>query len=189
MFSDLTSGQRFGLQRSWKVKMAEFWRFCFSIITLNSRDLRQWFYHHCIQLFKTRRIMYNMTQKSQIWNFTSGKGHDLTQIGHVSYHSIRIDKHNGAVLKPVLRFCQKLLAKSEWWPLVTSYGHSWPFEDSPMFFWISNLIYDTNGHNTARTEQICWQLEGLEISPIDLWPDLQSQFSKIRDILIVDTHH
>ena len=24
---------------------------------------RQWFYHHCFQLFKTRRMMYNMTQK------------------------------------------------------------------------------------------------------------------------------
>ena len=35
-------------------------------------------------------------------------------------------------------------------------------------FWIWNYIYDTNNHNTARTEQICWQLEELEISPIDL---------------------
>ena len=79
------------------------------------------------------------------------------------------EKRNGAVLKqPVSRFYQKLLAKNEWWTLVTSYGHSWPFEDSPRVFWISNLIYDTNSHNAARIERICWQLVGLEISPVDL---------------------
>ena len=83
---------------------------------MNSEDLRQWFYHHCIQLFKTRRMMYNMTQKKQKWNLISGQGHDLTQIGHVAYQSIRIhDRNNGAVLKPVARFYQKL-AKNEWWP-------------------------------------------------------------------------
>ena len=182
MFSDLTSGQRFGLRRPWKVKMAEFWRFCFSVITLNSKDLPQWFYHHCILLFKTRRIMYTMTaQTSWIWNLTSGQGHDLTQIDHDAYHSIRIDERKaiGAVLKPVSRFYQKLLAKNEWWPLVTSYGHSWPFEDSPRVFWISNLKYDTNSHNAARIERICWQLVGgtwhfsrwLIMGRSEKWPD------------------
>ena len=148
--------------------MAEFWRFCFSIITLNSEYLRQWFYHYCILLFKTRRMIYNMAQKTQKWNLTSGQGHDLTQIGHVAYHSIRIDERNAMVLFWSLYHAsiKSFLAKNEWWPLVTSYGHSWPFEDSPRIFWISNLIYDTNSHKTARTEQICWQLEGLEIFPL-----------------------
>ena len=60
-------------------------------------------------------------------------------------------KRNGTVLKPLSHLYQKLLAKNKWWPLVTAYGHSWPFEDSPRVFWISNLIYDTNSHNAART--------------------------------------
>ena len=56
-------------------------------------------YHHCIQLIKTRRMMYNMTQKIQKKRIlTSGQGHDLTQIGHVSYHLIRIDERNAMVL-------------------------------------------------------------------------------------------
>ena len=38
--------------------------------------------------------MYNMTQKIQKWNLTLGQGHDLTQIAHVAYHSIRIDERN-----------------------------------------------------------------------------------------------
>ena len=104
-------------------------------------------------------------------------------------------KRNGAVLKPVSRFYQKLPAKNEWWPLVTSYGHSWPFEDSPRVFWISNLIYDTGSHNATGIERICWQLVGLEIYPVDVmgrsekWPDLRSRVSKIRDERIVDNHY
>ena len=61
-------------------------------------EFRQWLLRHCIKLFKTRRMIYNMTQKSQTWNLTSGQGHDLTQIGHVEYHSIRIDERNAMVL-------------------------------------------------------------------------------------------
>ena len=114
----------FGLQRSWKVKMAEFWRFCFSIITFNSEDLRQWFYHHCIQLFKPRRMMYNMTQKSKKWNLTSGQGHDLTQIGHVAYHSIRIDEKTQWCC---FEACSTLLSKviSQTW-MVTFGDVIWP---------------------------------------------------------------
>ena len=170
MLSSVASGQRFGLQKSWKVKMAEFWRFCFSIITSNSEGLRQCFYHHCIQLFKTRRMMYNMTQKSQmIFDLRSRSWSDPNRSCCILLYPYWWEKRNGALLKPVSRFYQMLLAKNEWWPLVTSYGHSWPFEDSPrVLLIISNLIYDTNSHNTARTEQICWQLEGLEISPVDL---------------------
>ena len=50
----------------------------------------------------------NMTQKIQKLNLTSGQGHDLTQIGHVAYHLIRIDERNAMVLKPVSCFYQKL---------------------------------------------------------------------------------
>ena len=168
MFWHFTSGQRFGLQKSWKVKIAEFWRFCFSIITLNSEDLRQWFYHHCIHLFKARRMMYNMTQKIKQIDLRSRSWPDPNRSCRISFDPYWREKRNGAVLKPVSRFYQKLLAKNEWWPLVTSYGHSWPFKDSPKVFLISNLIYGTYSHNTARTEQICWWLEGLEIYPIGL---------------------
>ena len=39
-------------------------------------------------------MIYNMTSKGQVENLTSGQGHDLTEIGHVAYHSIRIDEKN-----------------------------------------------------------------------------------------------
>ena len=39
-------------------------------------------------------MIYNMTSKGQVENLTSGQGHDLTEIGHVAYHSIRIDETN-----------------------------------------------------------------------------------------------
>ena len=39
-------------------------------------------------------MMYNMTSKDQVEHLTSGQGHDLTEIGHVAYHSIHIDETN-----------------------------------------------------------------------------------------------
>ena len=173
--------------------MADFLRFCFYNITLNSEHLRQWFYHHCIQLVKTRRMMYNMTPKSQIkFDLRSRSWPDTNRSCCISFDPYWREKRNDADLKPVSRFYQKLLAKNEWWPLMTSYGHSWPFEGSPRVFLISNLIYDTYSHNTARTEQVCWWLEGL--SPTDLRGGRKNdltlgQFSKIRDIRIVDPNH
>jgi hypothetical protein len=40
-------------------------------------------------------MIYNMTSKEgQVENLTSGQGHDLTEIGHVAYHLMRIDETN-----------------------------------------------------------------------------------------------
>ena len=39
-------------------------------------------------------MMYKMTSKGQVEHSASGQGHDLTEIGHVAYHSIRIDETN-----------------------------------------------------------------------------------------------
>ena len=39
-------------------------------------------------------MMYNMTSKGQVEHLTSGQGHDLTEIGHIAYHSIHIDETN-----------------------------------------------------------------------------------------------
>ena len=39
-------------------------------------------------------MVYNMTSKGQVQKLTSGQDHDLTEIGHVAYHSIRIDETN-----------------------------------------------------------------------------------------------
>ena len=39
-------------------------------------------------------MIYNMTLKGEVENFTSGQGHDLTRIGHVAYNSIRLVKTN-----------------------------------------------------------------------------------------------
>ena len=39
-------------------------------------------------------MIYNVTSKGQFQNLTSGQGHDLTQIGHIIYQSIRIDEKN-----------------------------------------------------------------------------------------------
>ena len=39
-------------------------------------------------------MIYNMTSKGQVENLTSGQGHDLTEIGHVAYHLMRIDETN-----------------------------------------------------------------------------------------------
>ena len=154
-FSDLTSGQQFDHQRPWHVKMVELWIFCFSIITLNSESLRQLCYHHCIQPCKPRRMMYNMAQKMQKMKFDlrSSSWPDPNRSCCISFDPYWWE-NNGAVLKPVSCFYEKLLAKNGWWPLVTCYGHNWPFEVSPTVFWIWNFIHDTNSHNTDRIEQI-----------------------------------
>ena len=101
----------------------------------------------------------------------------------ISFDPYWREQRNGAVLKPVSRFYQKLLAKNEWWPLVTSYGHIWPYEDSPRVFWISNLIYNTYSQNTVRTEQICWLGSTIRISRILENCDLRSGHFSDRPIM------
>ena len=153
----------------------------------NVRILQILFFYHNFELRKSTSLVNDFTtivfsssrcvEWCIIWPRKCKKKIDLRsrswpdpkRLCCMSFDPYWQEKRNGAVSKPVSCFYQKLLAKNEWWPLVTSYGHSWPFEDSPRFFFlISNLIYDTYSHNTARTERICWWLEGLEISPIDL---------------------
>ena len=50
--------------------------------------------HHRAWLVETRRMIYSLTSKGHFENLTSGQGHDLTEIGHAAYHSIRIDETN-----------------------------------------------------------------------------------------------
>ena len=38
--------------------------------------------------------MYNMTLKGQGQNLTSGQGHVVTQVGHIVYVLMRLDKRN-----------------------------------------------------------------------------------------------
>ena len=54
-----------------------------------------------------------MTTKGQVAFLTLGQGHDLTQIGHVAYQSIRLDETNttnwswSLYLVPIKSYCQK----------------------------------------------------------------------------------
>ena len=58
-------------------------------------------------------MIYKMTSKGQLENLTSGQGHDLTQIGHVAYQSIRLDETNtmnlswSLYLVPIKSYCPK----------------------------------------------------------------------------------
>ena len=63
-------------------------------MTFDPAEIEVRFARHCSYLVKAHRMMYNMTSKGQVEHLTSGQGHDLTEIGHVAYHSIRIDETN-----------------------------------------------------------------------------------------------
>ena len=49
---------------------------------------------HRVCLVKTHRNMYSMTLKGQGQNFISGQGHVVTQVGHITYESKRLDERN-----------------------------------------------------------------------------------------------
>ena len=74
--------------------MAEFDGNRFLAITSVLSKIKKRFQHHRASLIKTRRMTYSLTSKGQFENLTSGQGHDLAQIGHIIYHSIRFDKIN-----------------------------------------------------------------------------------------------
>ena len=58
-------------------------------------------------------MIYNMTSKGQVKDLTSGQGHDLTEIGHVAYHLMRIDETNtmnverSLYLNSITSYCTK----------------------------------------------------------------------------------
>ena len=58
MSTVLRSGQWFGLQRSYKVKIADFHIHRFSEITQVTNTAEKWFAHHRGCLIKTRRMIY-----------------------------------------------------------------------------------------------------------------------------------
>ena len=58
-----------------------------SVITFYLRKVEKWFWCHRVALVKPVRMIYNVTQKGQFQNLTSGEGRDLTKIGHL--HIIR----------------------------------------------------------------------------------------------------
>ena len=45
--------------------------------------------------------MYSMTLKGQGQNLTSGQGHVVTQVGHITYVSMRLDERN--TMRPLSR--------------------------------------------------------------------------------------
>ena len=47
---------------------------------------------------KMRGMIYSMTLKGRISNLTSGQSHELTQMGHAAYQSIRLDGLNTVVI-------------------------------------------------------------------------------------------
>ena len=57
--------------------------------------------------------MYSMTLKGQGQNLTSGQGHVVTQVGHITDVSMRLDeiKHNETTLTSLALLDQKLFAK------------------------------------------------------------------------------
>ena len=54
-----------------------------------------------IESYWNHRNMYSMTLKSQGQNLTSGQGHVVTQVGHITYVSMRLDEIN--TMKPLSR--------------------------------------------------------------------------------------
>ena len=99
---------------------SRFSRKTFSAINRVTKMTEKRLAHHRVCLIKARRMIYNLTSKGQIWNLTSGQGHDLTQIGHIAYHSIRIDETNTMdfvrrlYLFSIKSYCSKTVGDLRW---------------------------------------------------------------------------
>ena len=54
--------------------------------------------YHRVCLFETNRNIYTVTSKGLLHLLTLGQGQNVTKLGHVAYHLMRLDKGN--ILKP-----------------------------------------------------------------------------------------
>ena len=103
-----------------KIFQNDFW-------TIKSLMLKveQRFWYHRVCLVKARRTMYNLTLKGQGQNLTSGQARarslgDPSRSNYTSFDAPCGDKRNDSNPTSLSYLVLKLLAKTCWWPRVTS---------------------------------------------------------------------
>ena len=67
-----------------KGQKRHFWAKPDSMITSVLEMIKQWFWHHRVCLVKVHRTMYIMAMKGQGQNCTSGQGHVVTEVFHMT---------------------------------------------------------------------------------------------------------
>ena len=104
MQSDLTSGQRFDLQRSMFTEFKHnIFQFCFSFITSDLLGLGRWFWRLCVSLVKASWMIPILTPKGQVKNLTWGQGQ--VRSNWVMLHIIRFGVMRQTIDATFTRLC------------------------------------------------------------------------------------
>ena len=118
--SFFSSDQNWGHHRS----KGQFRKMMFSTITSLISKIDQRFWQHSLCLVKASRNIYvTLKGQDQIWpQVKVGQGHEVTQVGHIIYHSTCLYETNA--LTSIPRLYLLLIAsywQKSWWPRVTSF--------------------------------------------------------------------